>query len=342
MALTVGSVIAQFKSDLTDFKKGLSSARDDLRSFTNSTVDGMKAAEEGSKKFALALAAGATAVAGAIGYGAKIAGELEAARQGFVALLGSAEKADAVMARIKVEAATTPFELQGLVAGAQALTAITKDGNLAIDTLLDVGKAVATSGKGQNELDRVILNLQQIAATGKVTAMDIRQFQGAVPIFNDILAAAGLTVEQLQNADNAAELLFGAFKKAGQEGGITAAGFTAQAGTFNQLLSNVKDNITILSSEIIKQTGIFDALKGAMTKINDVLGNQEGIIGPIKSFFEFLQKYGIIIASAITFALIPAFAGFSGFTYGYNDSFVSFYRGRNRSRGSNYGHCLCC
>lgn len=312
MALTVGSVVAQFKSDLSDFKKGLSEARDNISSFSNSTVSALKGAEEGSKKFALALTAGVTALAGAIGYGAKVAGDLEAARQGFVALLGSAEKADATMARIKREAAATPFEITGLVTGTQALTAITKDGNKAIDVLLDVGKAVAISGKGQAELDRVVFNLQQISATGKVTAMDIRQFQSAIPIFNDIVEASGMTVAELQNADNAAELLFEAFKKAGSEGGISAAGFTAQAGTFNQLMSNMKDNITILSSEIVKETGIFDGLKGAISKINEVLGNQDNIIPTIKSFFEFLQKYGIIIATAITFALIPAFVGLAG------------------------------
>lgn len=312
MALTAGDVIARFKSDLTDFKKGLSDAKSEVNSFAGKVGTSLKGAEDASKKFALALTAGTTALAGAIGYGAKVAGDLEAARQGFVALLGSAEKADATMARIKKEAAATPFELPGLVTGTQALTAITKDGNKAIDVLLDVGKAVAISGKGQAELDRVVFNLQQISATGKVTAMDIRQFQSAIPIFNDIVEASGMTVKELQESDNAAELLFEAFSKAGAEGGIAAAGFTAQAGTFNQLISNMKDNITILSSEIVKQTGIFDVLKGAIGRINDVLGNQDEIIPRIKAFLEFLQQWGPVIAGAIIGALVPAFVAWAG------------------------------
>jgi len=311
MALTVGSVIAKFQSDVTDFKKGLSEAKSEVSDFGNSIASSMKNAEAGSKAFATALAVGVTALAGFVGYGAKVAGDLESARQGFVALLGSAEKADAVMARIKIEAAATPFELPGLVAGTQALAAITKDGDLAIDTLLDVGKAIATSGKGQAELDRVIINLQQIASTGKLTAMDIRQFQGAIPIFNDIVEASGHTVAELQDADNAAELLFEAFKKAGAEGGMTAAGFTSQAGTFNQLTSNLKDNFTILGSEIVKQTGAFDLIKGAIEGINKVLGDQDSVIGGIKGFLEFLQKYGVIVAGAIVGALVPAFVAWA-------------------------------
>lgn len=312
MALTIGSVIAKFQSDVSDFKKGLSDAKAEVNSFAGSVGKSLGAAEEGSKKFALALGAGVTALAGFVGYGAKVAGDLEAARQGFVALLGSSEAADAVMTRIKKEAAATPFEIQGLVAGAQALTAVTKNGDQAIDVLLDVGKAIATSGKGQAELDRVILNLQQISATGKVTAMDIRQFQGAIPMFNDIIAAAGLTIDELQNSENAAELLFDAFEKAGAEGGLTAEGFTAQAGTFNQLVSNMKDNVTILASEIVKQTGAFDFLKKGIEAINRVLGDQDSIIGGIKSFLEFLQKYGLIVAGGIIGALVPAFVAWAG------------------------------
>lgn len=204
-----------------DIKTG---AFDSAAASISKTLDGIggqfQKAEAGSKAFAAALGSIAVGAIGAAGFGIKIAGDLEAARQGFVALLGSAEEADKTMARVKKEAAATPFELTGLVAGTQALTAITKDGDKAVDILLDVGKAIATSGKGQAELDRVVLNLQQISSTGAVTAMDIKQFQSAIPMFNDILKAAGLTTEQLQNSENAAELLFGAFEKAGQ-GGIS-------------------------------------------------------------------------------------------------------------------------
>lgn len=207
---------------------------------------------------ATAVATGFLAVSGA---GLTVAGQLESARQGFVALLGSATKADDVMARIKREAKATPFEMTGLVSATQALTAITKDGDKAIDVLLDVGKAIATSGKGSAELDRVILNLQQISSTGKVTQMDIRQFQSAIPMFNDILKYSGLTTEKLQDSKNAAELLYGAFKKAGEQGGITAEGFSAQAGTWNQLLSNLKDSWDIFVSDFVQETGVFDTAK---------------------------------------------------------------------------------
>jgi tape measure domain-containing protein len=231
-----------------------------------------------SKLKLMATVAG-TAFAGFSTLGLKMAGDFESAEAGFRAILGSAEKASATMERIKAEAAATPFELKGLTEGTQALASITKDGDSAIDTLLDVGKAIATSGKGQAELDRVIMNLQQVASTGKVTEMDIRQFQGAIPIFNDILEASNLTTEELKESENSATLLFDAFKKAGEAGGITAGGFTEQAGTLNQLYSNAKDTVAIFSTEFVKQTGLFDLAKKAFENFsNFIMENKDSII----------------------------------------------------------------
>lgn len=253
----------------------------------NLSKTGAKFANLGSQMLKMGAVAGTVAAGAAVAFvkmGAEVAGNLESAEQGFKALLGSAEKASDVMKRIKKEASATPFEIEGLVRGTQALTAITKDGDKAIDILLDVGKAVAVSGKSSAEMERVILNLQQISATGKVTAMDIRQFQGAIPIFNDIITAAGLTVDQLQEADNAAELLFGAFKKAGAEGGIAAEGFTAQAGTFNQLMSNLRDSINIASADIVKQTGLFNLLKDVIGQVSKSINeNKDTVVNAIIS-----------------------------------------------------------
>lgn len=270
-------------------------------------------ATQASQQFAVALTAAATAMSALAFSGLKTAGELESAEQGFKALLGSAEAAEITMARIKKEAAATPFELQGLVQGTQALAAITKDGDAAIDILLDVGKAVAISGKGQAELNNVIMNLQQVASTGKVMEIDIRQFQRAIPVFNDILAAADLTTDQLKEADNAAELLFGAFKKAGEAGGMTAEGFTAQAGTFNQLMSNLSDTFTIFMSDFVQATGIFDAAKDALSGFIDYISaNQSTIIDFARNAIAWLKENGVVLAGVIVGALTPAFIAMAG------------------------------
>ena len=289
--MELGKLSAKVTADIQDYqnKMGQVSKVSEKTATTSSKV----IAGIGSALSAIAVVATATATA--IGgaflviskHGIQVSAQLETARQGFVALLGSADEADTVMSRIKREAKATPFEMSGLVVGAQALTAITKDGNKAIDILLDVGKAIATSGKGSAELDRVIMNLQQVASTGVVTEMDIRQFQGAIPMFNDILEFSGLTTRSLKESANSAELLFGAFEKAGAEGGITAGGFTAQAGTWNQLISNTKDTWDIFTSDFVNKSGVFDIVKGLIMGLNEAFS----ILSPI--LIEFAEKLGL-------------------------------------------------
>jgi tape measure domain-containing protein len=287
----LGEITAKLVADIKDFEAKMNKASTDVDKMSGS-------AEKSTSKVGVAMSAigsaavvAGTAVVSAFALitktGINVAGQLESAEQGFKALLGSADEAGKVMDRIKQEAKLTPFELTGLTAGVQALTAITKDGDRAIDILLDVGKAVSISGKGSAELDRVIYNLQQISATGKVTAMDIRQFQSAIPIFNDIIAANGLTVEKLQESENAAELLFEAFQKAGAEGGIAAEGFSSQAGTWLQLVSNMKDSWAIFTADFVEKTGVFDIAKEVIEKItNFMVNDMTPAIVTVKEWFE--------------------------------------------------------
>lgn len=242
--IIIKAVTSQFEKGIFTVQKGLS----DLGHKANSAS---KSADEFSKKLegvgrigkTVAVVAGAVSASmGALAIASlKLAGDVEQQRVAFKGLLGSYEEADAIIKRIRQEAARTPFETAPLTRMTQQLTTITKDGNKALDILLSLGDAAAASGRGSAELELIIQNLVQVASTGKVTEMDIRQFQGAIPLFNDIITAAGLTTEELKNSRNAAELLFYAFKKSAQQGGITAGAMAEQAKTLGGLWSTFTD-----------------------------------------------------------------------------------------------------
>ena len=63
-----------------------------------------------------------------IGFGAQIAGDLESARQDLLPCLEVQSLPIWLCGELR-GSRRNPFELTGLIAGAQALTAITKDGN---------------------------------------------------------------------------------------------------------------------------------------------------------------------------------------------------------------------
>lgn len=256
----------------------------------------------GIAKTGIVVAGGLTSVAVSAGvFGAKaldMAADLEQTKIGFTTLLGSAEEADTLLKRISAEAAATPFEIKGLQQGAMALTAVTKDGDKAVDALLAVGNAISASGKGQAEMDSLILNLQQISSTGKVTEMDIRQMQSAIPIFNDIIGAAGLTTESLKTSDSAAEDLIGAFQKAAEEGGIAYGAMAAQSETFNGRMATLKDNFAIAMTTI--GVSLLEKAKPAMEQlvgVSDILVTAVGPEGLSGAFEMFKEKFPELAAT---------------------------------------------
>lgn len=230
----------------------------------------------------------------ALSMGVSIAADLQTAEVGLKTLLGSAEEAQKTIARLKVEAARTPFELPGLTQATQLLTSVTKDGDKSIDILLDVGEALAAMGKGQSELDRIIVNLQQIAATGRAATIDIRQFAFAgIPIYEMLTETTGKSGEALEELITSGgvtfDILTKMFDEANDEGGRFFNAFVNQSGTFNQALSNMKDSFGIFMADIATKSGLFQGLTDAMILVSNVLGDWEGSIQSVKDRFSQLM-----------------------------------------------------
>lgn len=259
---------------------------------------------ETAKTLSKGLLAVGTAAAGFLGYGVKIAADLQTARMGLITLLGSAEEADKTIARLKKEAARTPFELPGLTQATQLLTSVTKDGNKSIDILLDVGEALAAMGKGQAELDRIIINLQQVAAVGKASLIDIRQFAfNGIPIFEMLTEQTGLAGESLatfiEDGGVTFELLTQMFDKANDAGGRFFNAFQNQTGTFNQAWANLKDSFGIFAADVATSTGLLGGLTNAMVVSGNALGNYrthlETLRTQLAAFFQELEeKTGLV------------------------------------------------
>lgn len=240
-----------------------------------------------------AIFAFGAAASAATAFGLKTAANFETARSALTGLLGSVEEADKTMARIKKEAAATPFELTGLTEGVKQLASVTKTGDEAIDMLLQVGKAVTASGGGQFELDRVVFNLKQIKGIGELSAIDLKELRRAIPIFDKLVEAAGTTVDEIQNAKDPAKALFDVFEKGGKKIKAVDEAFILQAGNFNQLMSNAKDSFAIFLDEFVRSTGIFDASKKAIKAVSDFLSNnRDSLINGFNRLKEIVMDFG--------------------------------------------------
>jgi tape measure domain len=217
MADTKVGIILEAQDRATRQIKDVSASLDTMRNRFEKQIDA-------SKQFATGIAAAGVALGGFIGYGVKVAADLQTAKIGLTTLLGSAEEAGKTVERIKKESARTPFELVGLTQATQLLASVTKNGDKAIDIILNVGEGLAAMGKGQAELDRIIVNLQQVAAVGKASMTDIKQFAFAgIPIFEMLTEQTKLSGEALskfiEGGGVSFEMLTTMFDKANDAGG---------------------------------------------------------------------------------------------------------------------------
>lgn len=304
MADTQLNVVVELKDRISGALRNVSGQLDNLKNRTERAADA-------SRTFALGMTAAAVGVGAFVAGGVKFTAEMETTRAGLLTLLGSAEKADATLARIKVEAARTPFEIGGLSQATQLLASVTHDGDKAIDTILNIGEGLAAMGKGQVELDRIIVNLQQIGAVGKASMTDIKQFAFAgIPIFEMLKEKTKLSGDALtkfvEDGGVTFDLLNQMFDEANDKGGRFFNAYVTQAGTLNQVWSNFKDTLNVSLGDLVVQTGLFEILKVVLTEVTKAL---PPLIEGIKNVILFLkdhQEVLIIIAGAIVGALIPA------------------------------------
>ena len=249
--------------------------------------------------------------------GLQTAADLQTAQVGIKTLTGSAQDAADTIARIKIEAMRTPFTINGLAQNVQLMTTVTHSGKDALDMVLDVGKAIAAVGRGQPEMDRVITNLQEMAAVGWVNTQHLKEFGFAgIPIYDMLAKSIGTAktnIEDLVKTHGITfDILIKAFREASASGGAFADAYTNQMGTFNQAYSNFHDSLAITAASLVTQSGLFSGLSAAMLGFSNIVQDHPRLaqgtmllVGALAALIGVLASIGIIAPIvAAGFALI--------------------------------------
>lgn len=188
--------------------------------------------------------------------------KVEDARVGLTTMLKDAAQARQVISNTMEDATTTPFAFEGLLQANKALISANVNAKEARATVLDLANAIAASGGGDVELQRMVFNLQQIKNLGKASAVDIKQFGIAgINIYEALARAFGKHAEDMKGVEVTYDQLRYALKKAHDEGGLYANGLENMANNTSVGISNLGDAMFKLKVDI------FNELKPAITEL---------------------------------------------------------------------------
>lgn len=300
------TMLAQAEAQLRTTTTALKAANNGMEGFASSTdkasgksmasaiAQGTVMAAMFSKLSSAALAAAKDFISSGIEYNAQI----EKYTTGFTNMLGSAEAAQQVMSQIQEDAAKTPFDVESLTKANQYLISAGENASYARSTIMALGDAVSATGGGNDELNRMAQNLQQIANTGKATAVDIKQFAYAgIDVYGILADYTGKSTAEVQKMTISYDLLTQALQAASEEGGRYYNSMDTQSQTMNGRMSTLQDNVKqlagLLTGDLSSGIGV------AIGKLNDmVVAAQEaykldgwsGLIGKITGLTTVIDK----------------------------------------------------
>lgn len=293
-----------------DLKDNITASLDKVKGNLSSFSDTIQRGEEASKTFAKGILAAGAALGGIGGFALKTASDIEQTQVAFKTMLGSAEKAQDFVAKMKEFARTTPLETSDIAQASQTLLAFGIESKNVLPNLRMIGD-VALGDKEKFKM--LSLAFAQVQSTGKLMGQDLLQMvnQGFNPL-QIISEKTGESMESLKDKMSKGAISAGmvteAFKTATGAGGRFFGGMEAQSKTFAGQLSTLKDDLTLALAENVGKplleglTQLLPAITALIKKLPELIEK----VKEIKQYFEENKTVFYIVAGAIIGALVPA------------------------------------
>ena len=227
----------------------------------------------------------------------QIRGEFQKLEVAFTTMLGSTEKADALMQQLVRTAATTPFDLQGVANGAKSLLAYgvaAEDVNKTLVRLGDIAAGLSIP------LGDLVYLYGTTMAQGRLYTADLNQFTGrGIPMIGELAKQFGVAESEVKSLVEAGKVGFPEVQKVIEsltnEGGKFGGLMEAQSKTIAGQISNIEDSISQMFNNIGKANeGIINSALGV---VSDLVENYEQVG---KVLLELVGTYGAYKAALIT------------------------------------------
>lgn len=241
---------------------------------------------------------------------AQVRGEFQQLEVAFKTMLGSEEKANALMQQLVKTAATTPFDLQGVVNGAKQLLAYGGNVENVNDDLIRLGNIAA--GLSQ-PLGDIVYLYGTTMTQGRLYTQDLNQFTGrGIPMIRELAKQFNVAENKVRGLVEAGKVGFPEVQKVimslTNEGGMFYNLMQEQSKTITGQISNIEDAIATMFNEIGKANeGIInDALSGVSylvenyEKVGRVLLEIVGTYGAYRTALMVTSSLQALQASGIT------------------------------------------
>lgn len=268
-------------SELKKQKSGVSGVSDEMKKM-KTLITGFIAAYGGKKLWEMLIGSNA---------------EMEQYTTSLEVMLGSTEKASAMIEKIRDFAAKTPLTLENVISGGSLLMSYGVDESNLIDTMTKLGDLA--SGNAE-KMDRITLAYGQMLAKGKVTGEELMQMtEAGVPLQTALAESIGVTGEEFSKMVSKGEVGIDALNKAitglTTGNGKFAGMMEKQSQTMQGMLSTLQDNL----SEFMRKMGegAFGEVKSALQEASDLLAEweEDGTLD------KWAQGVGVLLKNLIAF-----------------------------------------
>ena len=268
-------------SELKKQKAGVSGVSDEMKKM-KTLITGFIAAYGGKKLWELLIGSN---------------DEMEQYTTSLKVMLGSTEKASAMIEKMRDFAAKTPLTLENVISGGSLLMSYGVDESNLIDTMTKLGDLARGNAE---KMDRITLAYGQMLAKGKVTGEELMQMtEAGVPLQTALAESIGVTGEEFSKMVSAGKVGIDDLNKAitglTTGNGKFAGMMEKQSQTMRGMLSTLLDNL----SEFMRKMGegAFGEVKSALQEASDLLAEWE----KDGTLDKWAQGVGVMLKNLIAF-----------------------------------------
>lgn len=238
---------------------------------------------------------------------ANVRGQFQQLEMAFKTMLGSAEKADALMQQLIKTAATTPFGMTDVAQGAKQLLAYGVQADKVNETLIRLGDIAAGLSIPLNDLAYLYGTTM---VQGRLYTQDLNQFLGrGIPLTDELAKQFGVAKDKVKDLVTEGKVGFPEVEKAiiamTSEGGKFGGLMEAQSHTITGQISNIEDSIDQMFNELGKKSeGVISDVLSLTSKAIDNWENIGKVLLVVISTYGAYKAAVIAVAAAHKMAAI--------------------------------------